>query len=60
MGLDMYLYGRRYLSNYNKNDNKILNEINPITKVILNNFPITEIVVEAMYWRKATAIHNCL
>lgn len=58
MGLDMYLFARRYISEYNENEKKVLDKINPITKEILCGFPVRELVVEAMYWRKQNHIHK--
>lgn len=58
MGLDMYLNARRYLSEYDENDKKVLAKLDPITKEVLNGLNIKEIVVEAMNWRKANAVHK--
>lgn len=35
-----------------------MEQINPITNELLKGFPITTVVVEAMYWRKCNAIHK--
>jgi hypothetical protein len=54
MGLEMYLYGRRYLSS----DMELYAEISNVTEGIRNGFHINFITVDLMYWSKANAIHN--
>lgn len=57
MGLDMYLSARMYLSEYSEDGSRI-------QKVIRDNVPEINdmtpnyINAEAMYWRKANAIHQ--
>lgn len=57
MGLDMYLNAKRYISQYNDNDkdlgNRLAKEFPELT-----GLPIKEVCVEALYWRKANAIHK--
>lgn len=59
MGLDMYLYAKRYLMRYpaGNPDTQIANEIAEIAAVP-KGFDVKEIKVEAGYWRKANAIHK--
>jgi hypothetical protein len=56
MGLDMYLEARQYISSYDENGKKIQESIGNIMSDV-NGMNITNIVCEAMYWRKANAIH---
>ena len=56
MGLDMYLNARRYVSEYSERDKELRGELDKLTEV--NGLPIQEVVCEAMYWRKANAIHR--
>jgi hypothetical protein len=59
MGLDMYLKGKRYLSQFDDEDAAR-------AKQIMNLFPdlngvrvaIHEVTVDVGYWRKANAIHD--
>lgn len=55
MGLDMYLYARRYL--YKLEDVKITKAIREASS-IPDNFEVKEIKIEAGYWRKANQIHR--
>lgn len=54
MGLDMFLHAKRYLG-YNEDE---------IASKVAEQFPelkgkrVKEVIVEAMYWRKANAIHK--
>lgn len=57
MGLDMYLSAKRYVSNYRKSDETLRGELNKLT-VLTGGMEIQEVVCEAMYWRKANAIHD--
>jgi hypothetical protein len=54
MGLDMYLTAKRYLSSYNEDDKKVIKEMEALNLP----FPIKQLECEAMYWRKANAIHR--
>ena len=56
MGLDMYLTAKRYLSKYNPEDAKV----RELVSAIDFGFPgeVEQISFEAMYWRKANAIHR--
>jgi hypothetical protein len=65
MGLDMYLVGKRYLSGFDKDDQKISGDISkmfPELKNIPNRFgsasPVKQVEVEVGYWRKANAVHD--
>ena len=54
MGLDMYLNARRFIW-YNEEDlAQTVSQVFPELK----GLPVKEVVVEAMYWRKANAIHK--
>jgi hypothetical protein len=53
MGLDMYLKGRRYL--WQNADADIANDIQ---RQIGVKYRVTEVSIEAMYWRKANQIHD--
>lgn len=56
MGLDMYLKANRYLSQFDDEENKISEKV----KELLPTMPgrINVIESEAIYWRKANAIHK--
>lgn len=53
MGLDMYLKGRRYL--WQNADADIATDIQ---RQIGVKYRVTEVSIEAMYWRKANQIHD--
>ena len=56
MGLDMYLKGKMYVSQYV--DKELHTQLNKITSELGFNFPANEISFEAAYWRKANHIHK--
>ena len=56
MGLDMYLYARRYISNWG-NEKELSEELNKVTESIRKGYNVQYITIEAMYWRKCNAIH---
>lgn len=56
MGLDMYLTGKMYFSQYS--DKELHTKLNTLTKEMGFDFPANEIVFEAAYWRKANHIHK--
>ena len=57
MGLDMYLSAKRYLWSFNEQDQALANKID--AEIGANSIGRTkEISREAMYWRKANAIHH--
>lgn len=60
MGLDMYLSQRKYVKNWDhmKPEEKHTITIKKGTTPVTSKLPISEIVYEAAYWRKANAIHN--
>lgn len=60
MGLDMYLTKRRYVKNWNftKPEEKHTVTVKRAGKVIKDKMPVTDIIYEAGYWRKANAIHK--
>lgn len=58
MGLDMYLKGKRYLSDYNSVDVPVKRAVNDAFEGTSLNGKINEVSAEVMYWRKANAIHN--
>lgn len=57
MGLDMYLTARKYLSDFQEDDKKIVDLLGsmPIGR---HGLRIRGVEAEAIYWRKANAIHN--
>jgi len=57
MGLDMYLNAKRYLFKVCLEDKAIAEAIGEL-KLNHNGMRVKEICCEAMYWRKANAIHN--
>ena len=57
MGLDMYLSAKRYLSSYDEADQKIAKNIEAMPTG-RQGMRVKEISCEAMYWRKANAIHK--
>jgi hypothetical protein len=66
MGLDMYLNAKRFLwTSSDGEDTKIANavaalmpELTPKTRWGEDQSRIKEIIIEAVYWRKANAIHQ--
>jgi hypothetical protein len=60
MGLDCYLSGSRYISEYSEVDQQLDKNINSdaVKRLLPKNVRIEKIKVEAAYWRKANAIHN--
>lgn len=65
MGLDMYLYGSKYCSNWDHNDPKSNKPFHDIVKAIgMKDFkgcdgsPHLNVQVCLAYWRKANAIHK--
>ena len=58
MGLDMYLKAQWYLSQFDETEKKIAESVNEI--VGLDKMPGRKNVIEseAIYWRKANAIHK--
>jgi hypothetical protein len=56
MGLDMYLSAKRYVSEYRESDEALRGELNKLTE-LTGGLEIQEVSCEAMYWRKANAIH---
>jgi len=57
MGLDMYLSAKRYVSTFRKSDEALRGELDKLTEMT-GGLEIQEVVCEAMYWRKANAIHD--
>lgn len=55
MGLDMYLKAKKYVSQYT--DKETYEKINGID-VGQSGMEINEVSAQAMYWRKANAIHD--
>lgn len=59
MGLDMYLYLKRYESQYKNDDCDYPIELGHLEEEISKrNFKSTEVAYQVGYWRKANAIHN--
>jgi hypothetical protein len=56
MGLDMYLTAKRYLSKYNPEDAKLRELVRAIDFGFSGE--VEQVSFEAMYWRKANAIHR--
>jgi hypothetical protein len=57
MGLDMYLSAKRYVSEYRKSDEALRGELDKLSD-LTGGLEIQEVSCEAMYWRKANAIHD--
>lgn len=58
MGLDMYVTAKRYLWDFSdSNDKDIANNISTLFPE-MKDCRVKEVSVEAMYWRKANAIHK--
>jgi hypothetical protein len=59
MGLDMYLSARKYLSDYTPAEKDVKEQISEIDHPMFKTgMKVKEISFEAMYWRKANAIHK--
>jgi hypothetical protein len=59
MGLDMYLSAKRYIWKSDDRDNNVQDKLNEVMKDDLpDGMRVQEITVDAMYWRKANAIHG--
>lgn len=59
MGLDSYLYAKRYVSEYSEDTKEVSKQLQEITKGVRGGMGnLQYIVTEAIYWRKANAIHN--
>jgi hypothetical protein len=58
MGLDMYLTANKYLSQHDEEGSKTSEKINEILGLEKTDFNVKSVRVEAMYWRKANAIHS--
>lgn len=56
MGLDMYLIGKKYVSQYS--DEVFHTKLNALAKEMGIDYPINEIQFELGYWRKCNQIHN--
>ena len=56
MGLDMYLSAKRYISKYDPKDAEVLQLVGAIDLGF--DGEVREVSFEAMYWRKANAIHR--
>ena len=53
MGLDMYLYAERYVSDWNEEGKELSNKLKELTGKRITSFR-----TEVGYWRKANAIHK--
>lgn len=59
MGLDMYLYAKRYLPDWNDADRKLQSDISALLPELAGtDIKPKEIKVEVGYWRKANQIHG--
>jgi hypothetical protein len=56
MGLDMYLKANRYLSQFDDEENKISEKVKELLPTMPGRINVLE--SEAIYWRKANAIHK--
>jgi hypothetical protein len=54
----MYLTARRYVSEFS--DKELCTNLNKVAEGVRKGYEIQYITVEAMYWRKANAIHQWL
>jgi hypothetical protein len=57
MGLDMYLMAKRYISPYDPEDAELIKLAKEIN-FGAGTMDVREVTFEAMYWRKANAIHR--
>jgi hypothetical protein len=57
MGLDMYLSAKRHLADYREDEKEIIDAIEKVDGLCNFGMRVNEISCEAMYWRKANAIH---
>jgi len=55
MGLDMYLNARRFLWH---TDQTLADNLKQVMPELPEHMRIKEVIIEAMYWRKANAIHK--
>lgn len=59
MGLDMYLSAKRYIWKSDDSEQDVQQKLNEVMKDDLpDGMRVQEITVDAMYWRKANAIHG--
>jgi hypothetical protein len=58
MGLDMYLSAKRYLSDYTPKEKEVAETIRNMPMFDSVGLRVKEVTCEAMYWRKANAIHG--
>jgi hypothetical protein len=58
MGLDMYLKGKRYVSDYNDQDKVIISEMMQHFPELSRDQTVQEVTVRVGYWRKANQIHK--
>jgi hypothetical protein len=57
MGLDMYLKGKRWITNWPEQpEESKLSSV--ISELFPNNVKVTSVTADVGYWRKANAIHN--
>ena len=60
MGLDMYLTGKRYIweSSCDPKEEELAQDLGSLPNLGTNGKRVKGVEVEAMYWRKANAIHK--
>lgn len=58
MGLDMYLKGKRYVSDYDDQDKAIISEMMQHFPELSQDQTVQEVTVRVGYWRKANQIHK--
>jgi len=58
MGLDMYLKGKRYISDYDDQDKVLINKLTQHFPELSETQTLQEVTVRVGYWRKANQIHK--
>ena len=62
MGLDMFLFGRKTFWSFNNEDAEQSRQLKTVTnafpELVENKLEVDSVRIEAMYWRKANAIHK--
>jgi hypothetical protein len=58
MGLDMYLKGKRYISDYDDQDKVVISKVMQLFPELSETQTLQEVTVRVGYWRKANQIHK--
>ena len=58
MGLDMYLKGKRYISDYDDQDKVLISNLTQHFPELSETQTLQEVTVRVGYWRKANQIHK--